>query len=160
MEIKWLSLIINFLFVIAARNNRFWEKIPVEIAILALILYFLIYLFILTVLLYIAGLIVVGGRKAKFTDALAVSALGTFLGSFVWAFFNLLIPIPPLGLVAYFIFWLGLIKHFFDTGWLGALAIAILAVIISIALFVILAIILAIAISIGELIRWLFGVQP
>ena len=159
MRFQWLSVILNFLLVIAARN-KFWEKIPIETGVLALILYLLIYLFLLTVILYIAGLIVVGGQKAKFSDALAVSALGTFLGSFVWAFFNLLIPIPLIGLIAYFIFWLGMIKHFFDTGWLGALAIAILAVIISIVLLVILTVILAIAISIGELIQWLFGIQP
>jgi len=47
-----------------------------------------------------------------------------------------------------FIIWLALVKHFFDTGWLKALAVVILVVIIYIIIAVVLAL-LGLAIIIG-----------
>jgi len=75
--------------------------------------------------LWISGRSLVGKEKAKFSDAVLTVMLGTILGTFFGVFFH--------GFTASFvqlILWLALIKHFFDCGWLQALAISILAVII------------------------------
>jgi hypothetical protein len=53
------------------------------------------------------------------------------------------------------IVWLALIKHFFDCGWLKALAIAIIAIIVYIIIFFILIAILAIIGLSGILTPWL-----
>jgi hypothetical protein len=55
------------------------------------------------------------------------------------------------------IIWLALVKHFFDCGWLKALAISIIAVIIA---FVILFIIGLILVAIGFGLGWLPNLSP
>ncbi len=93
--------------------------------------------------LWISGRAFVGKEKAKFTDAIWIVVLGIVIGAVVGA-----VAGGPLAALIMFIVWLALIKHFFDCGWLKALAIAILAVII----FVIIAIILvAIGIAVPRL---------
>ncbi len=93
--------------------------------------------------LWIAGRLLVGKEKAKFTDALWIVVLGTVISSIFGYFFQ--------GIIAsliMFVIILGLVKHFFDCGWLKALAISIVAAII----FIIIAVILAlIGIGIGVL---------
>jgi hypothetical protein len=77
-------------------------------------------------ILWIAGRLLVGKDKAKFTDGLVTVALGTIIGA----------VISSLGLsgwiatIIVLIVWLALIKHFFDCGWLKALLIAIIAIVI------------------------------
>lgn len=93
-------------------------------------------------LLWLAGRALVGKDKAKFLDAIWIVLLGTIIGAVVNSYIGGLIAA-----VIMLIVWLALIKHFFDCGWLMALAIAIIAVII----FVVIAAILAI-IGIGLLI--------
>jgi len=66
----------------------------------------------------------VGSEKAKFSDAFWITALGIILGTVINAI------IPVLGFIISFIVWLALVRHFFDTGWLGALGISIVAVIL------------------------------
>lgn len=91
---------------------------------------------ILAPVLWLAGRTLVGGEKAKFFDAIWIVVLGTIIG----ALGNAVIG----GLVAaiiMFIVWLALIKHFFDCGWIKALAIAIIAVIIFVIIVAILAVI-------------------
>jgi len=86
--------------------------------------------------LWLAGRALVGKEKAKFLDAIWIVLLGTVIGVVVGAL--------GFGLVAaviMIIVWLALIKHFFDCGWLMALAIAIIAVIIFVVILLILAII-------------------
>ena len=86
-------------------------------------------------ILWLAGRLLVGKEKAKFTDGLVTVALGTIIGA----------VIGYLGLsgwiaaIVMLIVWLALIKHFFDCGWLKALVIAIVAVVI----FFVIALILA-----------------
>ena len=86
--------------------------------------------------LWIAGRLLAGKDKAKFTDAIWIVVLGVVLGAVVGFFVS--------GLVAWiimFVVWLALIKHFFDCGWLKAFVIAVLAVIIFVIIIVILGII-------------------
>ena len=86
--------------------------------------------------LWLSGRAVVGREKAKFTDAVWIVVLGTVIGGiFGWLF---------VGVIAFIIqlfIWVALVKHFFDTGWLKALGISILAVIIFAVIVVILALV-------------------
>ena len=86
--------------------------------------------------LWLAGRALAGKEKAKFTDAMWIVALGTVIGAVVGAFSSGLIVA-----VIMFVIWLALIKHFFDCGWIMALAIAIIAVIIFIVIVAVLALI-------------------
>lgn len=100
--------------------------------------------------LWVAGRLLAGKQKAKFTDALWIVVLGTVIFYFInWGIttfapgiFSSLLS----SLIAYFILlliWLALVKHFFDCGWLRALAISIIAVIIAVIFWVIVIAILA-----------------
>jgi hypothetical protein len=96
---------------------------------------FFIELLVSTVFLYLAGLIVVGKKRALLTDAFIISLLGTVLSTL----FLMFIPYPLIKLFLFIFVWLLLIKRFYETGWLGAIAVAILTVIISLAITIILA---------------------
>ncbi len=103
---------------------------------------------ILAPVLWIAGRLLAGRDKAKFTDALWIAFLGILIGIIVDALVGGLIA----AIIMFFV-WLILIRHFFDTGWLRDLAIAILAVIIFIFIVIILAaILILIGISIAPFI--------
>lgn len=84
--------------------------------------------------LWLAGRALEGKQKAKFTDAIWTVVLGTVIGAIVGAFVGSL-----LAAVIMFVAWLALIKHFFDCGWLRALATAMVAVIIFAIVVVVLA---------------------
>ena len=99
----------------------------------ALVISIIIRIIVLAPVLWISGRILVGGQKAKSTDAIWIVVLGTLIGSFFEFFFSGIIAT----IIVLFI-WLALIKHFFDCGWLKALAISILAIVI----FVIIAVVL------------------
>jgi len=86
-------------------------------------------------ILWVAGRLLVGKEKAKFTDGLMTVALGTIIGG-VLSFVGLSGWIAAIVML---IVWLALIKHFFDCGWLKALAIAIVAVVIFIVIILVLA---------------------
>jgi hypothetical protein len=104
--------------------------------IIALLIQVIVGIVIIAPVLWLAGRALAGKQKAKFTDAIMIVALGTVIGAVVGALVS--------GLIASLIMlivWLALIKHFFECGWLKALAIAVIAVIV----FVIITAILAIA---------------
>jgi len=100
---------------------------------------FIVNLIVMTIVFYIAGIVVVGKQRALLSDAFVISLLGTFVG----ALFVLFIPWHLLGLILSLIIWLLLIKHYYETGWLGALAVAILAIIIYVVVLFFLALLLA-----------------
>lgn len=92
--------------------------------------------------LWFAGRLLVGREKAKFTDALWIMFLGQVIGGLANYGLGFMVQGLFSTLVAFIvqlIIWLGLIKHFFDTGWGTALVIAIIAVIISAIVFAIIA---------------------
>lgn len=105
--------------------------------------------------LWIAGRLLAGKQNAKFTDALWIVLIGTV----VFYFFNYFLSSYVSGFIAtaiaylvMLIIWLALVKHFFDCGWIKALAISIIAVIIAIIiLFIIALIIVAVGIGTGWL---------
>ncbi|MBS7626079.1 hypothetical protein KEJ51_03440 [Candidatus Bathyarchaeota archaeon] len=80
---------------------------------------------ILSPILWVVGRAIVGGRRARFSDALWIVALGTIINSFVGAYVH-----GILGFIATLILWLALIKHFFDAGWGTAIIIAVVAIIV------------------------------
>jgi len=85
----------------------------------------------------------VGAKKAKFTDAIWIVALGTVASAVVGYFFvGLLSSLIMLVIV------LLLVKHFFDCGWLKALLISIVAAIIFIIVAAILGIILGVTLTV------------
>lgn len=101
----------------------------------AAIIHIIVNTIIIGPVLWIAGRALVGGQKAKLTDGLWIAALGTIIGEIVGYFFERGIIVS----IILIIVWLGLIKHFFDCGWLKGLLIAIVAVI----LFIVIAFVLA-----------------
>jgi hypothetical protein len=77
-------------------------------------------------ILWLAGRLLVGKEKAKFTDGLVTVALGTIIGAVIGY-----LGLPGwVAAIVMVIVWLALIKHFFDCGWLKALLIAIVALVI------------------------------
>ena len=98
---------------------------------------------------WLAGKALVGGEKAKFTDAIWIVVLGSVLNVVVGFFLSDIVGLmlgPIIGAVISFILWLGLIKHFFDCGWVKAFLIAVLAVIIQFVVSFLIGILLGVAI--------------
>ncbi|OLB68338.1 hypothetical protein AUI06_11305 [archaeon 13_2_20CM_2_52_21] len=93
---------------------------------------FIIYLIIIGFVLWLAGEIVVG-RRVTFVEALGIAAVGTFLVGASIAFLPGLIGI----LVGLLVFLL-LVKHYFKTGWVGAIGVSIMAIVVGIVLIFIL----------------------
>ena len=127
----------------------------IETILLQLIINILINLISVTPFLWIAGRLLAGKRKAKFADALWIVLIGTVaFYFFTWVISDFIMSgiaviIAYIGMI---IIWLGLVKHFFDCGWLKALAISIIAVIIAfIILFITALILVAIGIGTGML---------
>lgn len=120
---------------------------------------FFVELLVLTVVLYVAGLIVVGKRRALFSDAFVISLLGTVLSTV----FAVLLPGWIALLMSIFV-WLLLIKRFYETGWFGALAVGILVVIIYLAILLLLALIFGLlgllAGLLEKVIKWLISILP
>ena len=111
----------------------------------ALLIQIVVGIIVVAPILWLVGRALVGGQKAKFTDAIWIVVLGTVIGAIVGAFLGSLISA-----IIMFIVWLALIKHFFDCGWLKAFAIAVIAVIVFIIIVAILAIIgIGIGLSLG-----------
>jgi hypothetical protein len=104
---------------------------------IALLIQIVVGIIFIAPVLWLAGRALAGKDKAKFTDALWIVVLGIVIGAVV-SLFNLGWIIAAIIML---IVWLALIKHFFDCGWLKALAIAIIAVIIFIIIIAVLAII-------------------
>lgn len=87
---------------------------------------FIIYLIIVGIVLWVAGEIVVG-KRVTFGQAFAIAGAGTFLTLVV------LFLLPGLlGLLAAFVIFLALVRHYFKTGWLSAFGVAIMAVIVAV----------------------------
>jgi len=102
----------------------------------ALVIHIIVNTIILSPVLWLSGRGIVGKDKAKFTDAVWIIVLGTVIGTLFGAYFSGIVA-----LIIQLILWLALVKHFFDCGWLVALAISILAIIIFAAIAIALALI-------------------
>jgi len=106
-----------------------------DMNLIALVIHIIVNTIILTPVLWLSGRALVGKDKAKFTDAIWIVVLGTIVGAVLGSSLSGLIA-----LVVQLILWLFLVKHFFDCGWLKALAISILVAVI----FAVIAMVLAV----------------
>ena len=102
-----------------------WLQISGETQLLLDLIRFIIYLIAMTITFYIAGVIVVGKRRALLSDAFVISLLGT-----VVEIICTIVKLSWVGVIFSFIIWLLLIRRYYETGWLGAFAVAILAALI------------------------------
>jgi hypothetical protein len=102
--------------------------------IVGLLIQIVVAIIVIAPILWLVGRSLAGKDKAKFTDAIWIVVLGIVIGAVLGYFVGGLIA----ALIMFFV-WLGLIKHFFDCGWLKAFAIAIISVIV----FIIIAFVLA-----------------
>jgi len=144
--INTLQILLSEILNVTAKG-RWWDLIPVGLQIIFSLVLFFVNLIVLTIVLYFAGLIIVGGKRARFLDAFLISLLGTVLS----AVFFLFIPYGLIALLLGILVWLLLIKSLYETGWLGAIAVGILAIIIFLAVTVILALLFGILTVILEL---------
>ncbi|MGB6681604.1 MAG: hypothetical protein WBF08_09835 [Candidatus Bathyarchaeia archaeon] len=100
-----------------------------------LVIQIIIGIIIVTPVLWLVGRSMVGKEKAKFTDAIWIGALGIIIATILGTLVHGL-----LGFIITLIVWLALIRHFFDTGWMKALLLAILLVIVLFIVVLILAV--------------------
>src|SRR3989440_6149496 len=103
---------------------------------LGFIVVFIIYLLIIGFVLWLAGEIVVG-RRVTFGEALGIAGVGTFLVGAAIAFLPAIIGSIG-GLLVGLLIFLLLVKHYFKTGWLGAIGVSIMAVLVCIVVIFIL----------------------
>jgi len=89
--------------------------------------------------LWLVGRVLVGKQKAKFTHALLIVTLGIVTAVVIGAFVLTAVGGMAATLILCAI-WLLLVKYFFDCGWLKALAIALIAVVISLIVGAVLAV--------------------
>ena len=133
-------------------RKSWWDLVSGTLGLIFFLAVFFVSLLVLSVVLYLAGLIVVGGKKALLTDAFIISLLGTVLSNLFFMF----IPYTLIALLLSIIVWLLLIKRFYETGWLGAIAVGILAVIIYLVIAIILALIFGIIEEVLKLLSFPF----
>jgi hypothetical protein len=101
-------------------------------AIVAFLILFIIYLLVIGFVLWLAGEIVVG-RRVTFGEALGIAGVGTFLIGALLSLLGLVIG----GLLGLLVFLL-LVKHYFKTGWLGAIGVGIMTIIVGVVVLFIL----------------------
>jgi hypothetical protein len=106
------------------------------LSLVGLVVQIIVGIIIVAPVLWLAGRALIG-NKAKFSHAIGIVVIGLILGAIVEA----LIASSLLSTIIVFIVWLGLIRYFFECGWLKALAVAIVAVIIFVIIVAILGII-------------------
>jgi len=100
------------------------------------VIHIIVNIIILAPVLWLSGRLLVGKDKAKLTDAIWIVVLGTIVGAIFGYFFSGWVAI-----IIELVLWLLIVKHFFDCGWLKALAISIITVIIFAVVVAILALI-------------------
>jgi hypothetical protein len=119
----------------AKGEGAWWDLIREDFRLIFSLTLFFVSLLVLTVVIYLAGLIIVGKKRALISDAFMISLLGTVLST---AFF-MFIPYRLIALFLGIITWLLLIKRLYKTGWIGAIGVGILATIIFLVVTVLLA---------------------
>ncbi len=119
--------------------QQFFLQGGTEIALIvaSVIIGLLVLWIIVSIPVWIAAKILTSGR-VKFSRAMLVTALGPIIYAIVFFIFAALLtvivgdPTVPtiIGFIVAFIAWIGVFKKGFDTGWLRAFGIAILAIIV------------------------------
>ena len=115
--------------------NPMIPSIGLGATLVGFIVLFIIYLLVIGFVLWLAGEIVVG-RRVTFGEALGIAGVGTFLVGASIALLGLI------GLLLGLVIFLLHVKHYFKTGWLGAIGVGIMAIIVLVVLTFILGAIL------------------
>lgn len=89
----------------------------------SLIIELIVSIIIVAPVLWLVGRALVG-NKASLTHAIWIVALGIIINAILGMFIHGIV-----GLIVTLIVWLWLVKHFFNTGWLHAIIIAVVAII-------------------------------
>ena len=84
-------------------------------------------------ILWIAGRLLVGASKAKFTDAIIIVVLGSIAGAVIGAILS-----GSIGALVQIIVLLFLIQKYYECSWLRALAVAVVTVVIFVIVILIL----------------------
>jgi hypothetical protein len=113
--------------------REIWQKMLGGLSIVIILISVFVSLLILTIVLYLAGIVVVGRKRATFSDAFTISLIGTVLSTLFGIFLPWLIA-----LILEIFVWLLLIKRLYETRWLGAIVVGILAIIIYLGIITIL----------------------
>jgi sterol desaturase/sphingolipid hydroxylase (fatty acid hydroxylase superfamily) len=106
------------------------------------ILQIIVSVIIISPILWLVGRSMVGGAKAKFTDAIWIVVLGIIINVILGTFVH-----GTIGFIVTLIVWIALIKHFFDAGWGKAILIGIIAIIVLIIIAFVLAFLGIVAIA-------------
>jgi hypothetical protein len=101
---------------------------------MGIILQIIVSIIIISPILWLVGRSMVGGTKAKFTDAIWIVVLGIIINAILGTFVH-----GAIGFIVTLIVWIALIKHFFDAGWGKAILIGIIAIIVLIIIAFVLA---------------------
>ena len=120
-------------YMIQAGIGAWQDLIPEELRLLFPLVLFLVNLLVLAVLLYLAGLVVVGKKRSLLTDAFIIS----FLGSVLSTVFFMFLPYHLVALLFSTLAWLLLIKRLFKIGWFGAVAVGVLSIIVFLAVVIV-----------------------
>ena len=94
---------------------------------------FVIIFGVLSVIFYLAGNVVVGTGRASFKDAFAISVLGTLVLIVCLSVFSL-----ELAIVLSLFAWLLLVRHYYETGFFGAIAVGLTSVVVAVVILVLL----------------------
>jgi small-conductance mechanosensitive channel len=106
------------------------------------ILQIIVSVIIISPILWLVGRSMVGGAKAKFTDAIWIVVLGIIINVILGTFVH-----GTIGFIVTLIVWIALIKHFFDAGWGKGILIGIIAIIVLIVIAFVLAFLGIVAIA-------------
>ncbi|MCW8802729.1 MAG: hypothetical protein OQK81_05170 [Candidatus Bathyarchaeota archaeon] len=101
-----------------------------------LLIQIVVNIIILAPVLWLSARLLVGEKKAKFVDAIWIVVLGTVISTVFNAMFDGIIASIILLVIL-----LGLVKHFFDSDWLKALIISVLAVVLFAVIIALLAVV-------------------
>jgi len=145
-------MLLASLEMISRGDKPWWNLIREDFRLIFSLTLFFVNLLVLAIVLYLTGLVVVGRKLALLSDAFIISLLGTALSTVFFMF----IPYRLVALLLSIIAWLLLIKRLYETGWLRAIAVGILAVVIYLATAIILALIFGIVEAVWELLYFSF----
>jgi hypothetical protein len=101
--------------------------------ILFFIVSFAIIFAVLSVVFYLAGALVVGRGSATLKDAFAISVLGTLVLIVCLSVFS-----PEVAMFLSLVSWLLLVRHYYETGLVGSVAVGLTSVIVAAVILVVL----------------------
>jgi hypothetical protein len=128
-------MLLASLELISSEDKPWWNLIQEDFRLIFSLTLLFVNLLILTIVLYLAGLVIFGKKRSLLSDTFMISLVGTVLSTVFFMF----IPYRLVALFFGIITWLLLIKRLYEIGWVGAIGVGILAIIIFLAVTLLLA---------------------